>query len=55
MVSGVSSVQKAADQFGESQVARRRRVLGKTSGSDKDVDFRMAPRDDWDADQSGGH
>ena len=27
----------------------------KTSGSDKDVDFRGAPRYDWDADQSGGH
>ena len=36
-------------------MASRRLVLRKTSGSDKDVDFRMAPRGDWDADQSGGH
>ena len=31
-----------------------RRVLRKTSGSDKDVDFRRAPGGDWDAYQSGG-
>ena len=36
-------------------MARRRRELRKTSGSDKYVDFRRAPRGDWDADQSGGH
>ena len=36
-------------------MASRRLVLRKTSGSNKDVDFRMAPKGDWNADQSGGH
>ena len=52
---GVSSGQKGADEFGGSRVARRCRVPRKTSGSDRDVDFRRAPRGDWDANQSGGH
>ena len=34
-------------------MAKRRRELRRTSGSDKDVEFRRAPMGDWDADQSG--
>ena len=30
-------------------------MLRKTSGRDKDVDFRRAPRGDWDTDQAGRH
>ena len=55
VASGVSSSQEGADCFGGSRVTGRRRVLRKTSGSDKDVYFRRAPRGDWDAYQSGGY